>query len=543
MNSREKRSPELIREYFDLLRQKKYGWKVSLSERSIAFSESLTQLLSFLSNLSEISHKSIESSRRTEVVIKEELDALEERISSFEADLIASRKSSYQVQEKLVELDSQDFSAEEIKPEEIPHLSWQKSLFALVSEITKDLNSLFSRTTYIARQLSSIHLDNGIKIIITITLFAIFGIVFILVQIFWWHSNTFALLIIVLLSFYFRHKLVFIKKIHEQTCRHSFTQAQINSIKYEIETEKSRLYSEKQSLEENLETIEAGYERLKASRQRLLLRQQWIEIFVAIEEQKICKIEQAKQQKYLEHQGTLQELEMQEIEKKEARLLDLESKIQDWLASDIEQLTEEAMRKLKIMPVGGGVKQNALQNEPIRVLIGVTERTSESLTVESDSDRTFRDDNEEVLIDSNDYESHPSHNGAKRMYGVYEFLVIFLCPNFLSYYKCYWNFIRRKSVNEETCEYLYDSIVSVKVQEKSSVRLKDDTQKRVYSKRLLLSTKDGKVVCFRISKHKIDVTHSLKLSQIDQAAVAIRDMLRQRRIDVISVENINEEQS
>ena len=57
-----------------------------------------------------------------------------------------------------------------------------------------------------------------------------------------------------------------------------------------------------------------------------------------------------------------------------------------------------------------------------------------------------------------------------KRYGVYEFLVIFLCANFLAYYKCHFNFIQGRTVNDETCEYLYDSIVSVRVQEKSSTK-------------------------------------------------------------------------
>jgi hypothetical protein len=81
--------------------------------------------------------------------------------------------------------------------------------------------------------------------------------------------------------------------------------------------------------------------------------------------------------------------------------------------------------------------------------------------------------------------------------------------------------------------------VSIKVQEKSSVRLKDETQKNVYNKRLSLTMKDGKSICFRIAKHRLEKNLSIHLSQVDEAAVAIRDMLRQRRIDHTIINNLS----
>ena len=48
---------------------------------------------------------------------------------------------------------------------------------------------------------------------------------------------------------------------------------------------------------------------------------------------------------------------------------------------------------------------------------------------------------------------------------------------------------------------------------------------------VLISTNDGKTICFRIAKSRGESTLSRKLSQIDDAATEIRAMLRQRRID------------
>jgi hypothetical protein len=120
-------------------------------------------------------------------------------------------------------------------------------------------------------------------------------------------------------------------------------------------------------------------------------------------------------------------------------------------------------------------------------------KTSQSVIVESDSDLHLELlENPEIYIDPKDFESEPSCQGNNRQYGVYEFLIIFLCGNFMAYYKCYYNFIRGKTVDEEICEYLYDCIVSLKIQEKSSLRLKDERQKNVYRKRLSILLKTEK---------------------------------------------------
>lgn len=78
----------------------------------------------------------------------------------------------------------------------------------------------------------------------------------------------------------------------------------------------------------------------------------------------------------------------------------------------------------------------------------------------------------------------------KKRYGVYEFNVIFICANFLGYYKCYWNFIRRLPVDEDR-------------------------------------------------KKRIGTEGSLRESQIEEAGRIIRDILRQRRIDVMRTKNVD----
>jgi small nuclear ribonucleoprotein (snRNP)-like protein len=261
------------------------------------------------------------------------------------------------------------------------------------------------------------------------------------------------------------------------------------------------------------------------------------------EQQELIELEQLHQQKLDEYQQRLDNLKFQEQRNKESKLFELEEQVQEWLGNDIERLTHKAMKKLKILPPTDTGELNALQNEPIRVLIGVTERTKtfESVIVESDNYLNLEvNKNSEIYIDAKDFESEPSYDGKNRKYGVYGFLVIFLCGNFLAYYKCYLNFIRGKTVDDETCEYFYDSIVSVKIQEKFSVRGKNENQKNISIKRLIITAKDGKAVCFEIARNRIEKTHSLRLSQIDEAAIAIRYMLRQRRVDSTQTQNLDE---
>ena len=214
--------------------------------------------------------------------------------------------------------------------------------------------------------------------------------------------------------------------------------------------------------------------------------------------------------------------------KKMDRLSYLEVLFQKWLKEYIVDLTENARRKLGLV----GIEVNdpvALKATPITVWVGVTERTSPSLIVkDSLTEETASDEISELYIDLGEFESQAAYEGSKRKYGVYEFLVIFLCKDFLSYYKCYFNFIRRQTVNEEYREYLYKNIVFTKLQEKSSVNMKNyGDSKQVYSKSLTISTNDGKTLCFQIPKSR-GGSNPLEL---DRAARTIRNLLRQCRQD------------
>ena len=117
----------------------------------------------------------------------------------------------------------------------------------------------------------------------------------------------------------------------------------------------------------------------------------------------------------------------------------------------------------------------------------------------------------DLSIDDNDFYLEEKRSSSKDIFGVYEVVIIFLCSNFLTYYKCYFNFIQNKKIDEENCEYLYDSIVSVKVQDKSR---SGDNSKDTYRKRLLITTSDGKIVCFRFPRRDRKSTR-LNSSHVD----------------------------
>jgi hypothetical protein len=223
--------------------------------------------------------------------------------------------------------------------------------------------------------------------------------------------------------------------------------------------------------------------------------------------------------------------EMEKQRSKLERLLYLDSLTEEWLEKSIDILTSKAQKKLNLYNSEYFGMSGALKVTPIRALNGFTSRTRPSFLVEDDVEERLKSD--EILgryINKEDAKSQYDYHAKRRRYGVYEFTVIFLCQNFLSYYKCYYNFIRGKSVNEEYCEYLYDSIVFTKVQERSSLKMQDLGQKQIYSKCLIIATNDGKVMRLRIDKSRGEKKLSSKLSEIDTAATEIRTMLRQREL-------------
>ena len=134
---------------------------------------------------------------------------------------------------------------------------------------------------------------------------------------------------------------------------------------------------------------------------------------------------------------------------------------------------------------------------------------------------------------------------GKYKYSVYEFVIIYLSSNFLSYYRCYWDFLRGSFVDKEIAEYLFDSIVSVKTRERSSLNINKEDERRKYSDSLILTTMDSRTVVFKLSDDKKEFISPGQLkdshiSEIYDAAERIRYWLRQRRVDLMRVETIGD---
>lgn len=91
--------------------------------------------------------------------------------------------------------------------------------------------------------------------------------------------------------------------------------------------------------------------------------------------------------------------------------------------------------------------------------------------------------------------------------------------------------------------YLFDSIVSVKTQERSSLNQQNSDERRKYRDLLSLTTMDGKIVYFEMPddrKHKSNSVKRLNyVSDINKAAERIRYWLRQRRVDYQMTKDIN----
>ncbi|MCP6761948.1 MAG: hypothetical protein NHB32_25080 [Fischerella sp. CENA71] len=228
-------------------------------------------------------------------------------------------------------------------------------------------------------------------------------------------------------------------------------------------------------------------------------------------------------------QNEIESLEEQMINAGIYDISDLERQVDEYLENDKSRLIQQAKDRLRI-------EQELIDKNPIISFIGINSReASDSHILITDREiEKIKNRYKELLIDENDFYEEKGLDERYR-YGVYECFVILLCENFLSYYKCYWNFIKGDYVDEETCEYLFDSIVSVKTQERSSLNQQNPDEKRKYRDLLSLTTMDGKIVYFKMPddrKQKINSNKKLNyVSDINKAAERIRYWLRQRRVD------------
>lgn len=222
-----------------------------------------------------------------------------------------------------------------------------------------------------------------------------------------------------------------------------------------------------------------------------------------------------------------------------SRLKSLELEIKKRLEEDEEQLVKIGLEKLQIASseLDAQRRESELDRPAIISLVGVTDdEVDKSFIVANDRVDEYLDKSSrrELLIRKEDFYEQKGLDG-KYKYGVYEFVSIFIVENFLAYYRCYWNFVRGAAVDEETCEYLYDAIVSVKTEERSSLNQKNPNERRNYKQILSITTMDGKTISFQIGndrKAKIDSTKDISnySSKIDEEARRIRYWLRKRPV-------------
>ena len=284
------------------------------------------------------------------------------------------------------------------------------------------------------------------------------------------------------------------------------------------------------------------YSELLRSTSELKITQENIEYELISLNKRVNLLIQSIQESPSNKEQRIQEIKIQESRRQENRLQYLRSVVYKLLDKDTDQLIKSNMEKLKIESIDKlSKKQNIMQTtEPIIVMKGVStisDASTEGTIIETDSEMNLSRDNKNILIQKDDFQS----DSDNKIYGVYEFLALFLCANFITYYRCYFNFITGNSVNEESCDYMYDSIVSIKIQERSSNRLKNESEKRIYGKRLVLTTSDGKAFRILIAVDpKKNLGISVRLSDVNQVAQEVRDILREnRRIDAIYTRSLD----
>lgn len=517
MNS-ESHNPDMILEYFQSLKEwKKSQFKLSTSSEIVQLDKKLVRRREDLEKL----RLSITSGSNSIAAIRSEINRVNQNIGSIEKEMselsnridLVKREylsvSSYINSNKTVEK-SFDNSNELIPNQKIA------GKFRLVfSIIGNDIEAIYLD---LRRALS--HYD--IQILLQYILGLFIGLIFLI------NFPTFIvkLLSLLFLSLYLIWRIRFVFKFKKQ----SFN-GQTSQHKESNNTSISEMRHKQRSLEVTIGKLQSQLNGCKGAIGQYRTNQKDLIISLGKANKHVLYLNDLLDKEIETYRTTEESVIEQICAEKINRLLYLESLFEKWFKEYIADLTKKAQRKLCLADIEVDDDPMALKAKPITVWVGVTERTSPSLIVkDSLTEEIGIDKISELHINPEEFESQDPYEGTKRKYGVYEFLAIFLCENFLIYYKCYFNFIRRKPVNEEYSEYLYENIVFTKSQEKSSVNMKNfDDSKQVYSKILTISTNDGKVLCFRIPKDR----GGSNPSEIDHAAVTIRNLLRQRQQDLL----------
>jgi peptidoglycan hydrolase CwlO-like protein len=555
------RSPETIHYYFDLLKWYRAGGTVELPPELIETSELLLpinrELLSNRESISSIEQSivsdgnsinliinSLSSVNQIIVLFDKEIESIRRDIESVRRDIESVRRNIEAVRRD-IEAVRNVWSSNRVSLHSliIPQLSLQELCTRLLRAIVADFKSIILVLVQCLKRQPIITLSVG-TIIIVVGL--LFGIIF---------PDLSNLIIIVLIFAYLIKKIKDIYKAHENIERQKFVNLEkirlqnqkinLQSNEQELEADRQDLEARQQELEAERQELEPERQELEAERQDLEAERQELEAGIETSEQELTELKRIYEQKLETRQNEFDKLKDQERESKEALLRDLEEKVKEWLAQDKITLLKRASNILVIEPDRESGELNTIQvSQPIQRLFGVSswnvKRRQNWIETDRDNNLLYQDEHfKGLLIEKRDFRVDDCLD-RKKIYGVYEFNVIFICANFLGYYKCYWNFIRGLPVDEEICEILYDTIVSVKVKGRSSARQKDQAIERIYRYFLSITTMDGKIISFRIDedrKKRIATEGSWRESQIEEAGRIIRDILRQRRIDVMRTKN------
>lgn len=226
-----------------------------------------------------------------------------------------------------------------------------------------------------------------------------------------------------------------------------------------------------------------------------------------------------------------------------------EEQIQEWLESDRRNLIEKGETELKLLEGMGEEVGNLVDGERIDLMSGVIEEIGQSNLLDW-----------LAFMERVKYEDYFYEKGVdgEYKYSIYNFVAIYPCKNFIAYYRCEWNFVRGVSLSDESCEYLYDSIVSVKSRE-YSVSSEEENYNKFKTKKIKkpgkqvkfevveITTTDSQSISFPVLEDRgfIEASQTFKIEGTKptlarRTAHTIRQQVRQRKPGFIKTQSINE---
>ena len=535
---------ELIREYFNLSKnQVKDPDRIKVSKEIIESDGVLINIENSVivdTEILETTQSRIVGLEESKTTNDAKILSLNKEIDSIDRELQLDKVNRSRKRQIHRPYSSKEFHSRDTK------LPLKTTLESLVSMIRKDINHfLFMIKAQLARLkkdfivATTIYLATPLIALIIYKTFLNLGMQDLLVQIYLISLGIVCFVLIYLLLKYVREKLEIIKDINSRL--RQFNQSASQEAKSIVNPGKllTNILEGRDSINKMLLI---RYSELLHSINELKTIRGNIEYELIDLNVRVNSLNKSIQESPSKKDQRIQEIKTEEFKRQENQLQELKKYVLDLLSKDTDELIKSNMEKLKIISSDNlSDKQNVMKTtDPIIVMKGVSklaDANAEGTIVETDSDMNLSTDDKITLIQENDFKS----DSDNKIYGVYEFLALFLCANFMTYYRCYFNFITGTSVNEESCDYMYDSIVSVKIQERSSNRLKNENERRIYGKRLVLTTKDGKAFRILIAVDpKNNLGISVRLSDFNQVAQEVRDLLREnRRIDLIYTQSLD----